>query len=117
VGGQIRTCGGCLSSLCGRGTGVGFCGDELAGGGCARGGEVRGGVDPVLVRVGTGSLRGEWTKGDPSHGASWFGADGFCFPFFFHASGGGARRLDVLLAPNVRTLAVPKKYNSHFLRS
>ena len=96
-----------------RGGGRFFCGDdELAAGGCARDDEVRGGADPVLVGMGTGSLCVEWTKGGPLCGASWLGADGFHFPFFSPCGvGGGARHPDVLLAPaDVRALAVPKQH-------
>jgi hypothetical protein len=60
-------------------------------------------VDPMLVGVGTGSIRGDWTKGGPPCGmsvaeVSWLGVDELSFSFFFLFPvwrGRRARRLDV----------------------
>jgi len=105
---QIRARGGRLFSLCGRGTGVALCGDELTGGGCARGGEVRDRANPVLVGVGDrlfargadegrSSMRGELVRGEQ-----------VLFSFVFSVwCGVGAQRPDALLAPDVRVLAGP----------
>ena len=51
------------------------------------GSEVRDRADPVLVEMGTGSLREERTKKSPPRGPSWLGADGFIF--FFSIGAGG----------------------------
>ena len=60
------------------------------------GDEVRGGADPVLVGLETGSLRGEQTKDGLPRGASWLRVTGFLFLFFFSPCGAGGE-------PGVRT--------------
>ena len=68
------------------------------------GSEVRDRADPVLVEMGTGSLREERTKKSPPRGPSWLGVDDF---FFLCRCRWGAWRPDALLTPDVRARAVP----------
>ena len=89
MGRQIRARGGRLSSLCERGARVGFYGDELQADGCARGDEVRGGADLVLVGLEMGSLHGEQMKDGPPCEASWLRVTDFVFLFFSPCGAGG----------------------------
>jgi len=52
-----------------------------------------GGADPVIMEVGTGSLRRERTKGGPPHGASWLRADEFFLRLVRVRSSASAGRL------------------------